>query len=76
MSLVNLTTAVCYLPPLATKTISTEGFCLHGHRYNDSALQAHIGEEVMLFAGKKRDEIQVCLGSELICIATVQRITL
>jgi hypothetical protein len=63
----------CYLPPLAIVIIKQDGFCLHGKRYHDVALQAYVGTEVMLFPGKAKDTLSVCLGSELICIATVQR---
>lgn len=63
------------LPPVAIRNLKADGFCINGRRYNSPDLKQHIGETVMLFNSANHDEFDVCLGSELVCIATAKAVT-
>lgn len=63
--------ATQYLPPLATLTIHHDGIVLNGRRYHHPNLDNHIGEEAMIFNSAQHG-LEVCIGSEMICIATLQ----
>lgn len=59
-----------YLPPLATLTIHRDGIIFNGRRYQHPNLSNHIGEEAMIFNSAQHG-LEVCIGTELICIATI-----
>jgi len=59
----------CILPPAALRKVGKKGIYYGEQHYMNTELQAHIGQEVMLFK-VGADTLLVCIGSELICAIT------
>jgi len=61
----------CILPPAALRKVDKKGIRYGEQHYMNPKLQAHIGQEVMLFK-VGADTLLICIGSELICSITCE----